>query len=239
MFNRYLSNHPGLAQRLAAYQGTTAAPSYLTSFPVAQNYSSAYQARYMKNLAKYQNYLATHPGLAANQGIGSVPYLPGYAGQYPYPDPTQQLASNPIMPLVAPFMPSYPGLQNYPGGYGVNAPPVYQPSYAGSSYPPLAQWGDDDDDYHWHRSHHHHFDDDCDGPYGGGAYGPYRGGSYGPYGRAPIAQAWNHHHFQRNFGPAAQFNRQQFFRVNTGPNRGWMTRPFSSMGHHGMWDHHR
>jgi len=82
-----------------------------------------------------------------------------------------------------------------------------------------------DDDYHWHRWHHHHFDDDCDGSYGGGAYGPYRGGSYGPYSRAPIAQAWNRHHFQRNFGPAAQFNRQQFFRVNAGPNRGWMTRP--------------
>jgi hypothetical protein len=239
-FSRYLSTHPGVAQRLAANQGMTNVPSYLAGYPGAQNYSSAYQAQYMRNLATYQNYLSTHPGLAAQyaggQGLGNVPsYLanPNYPGQYPYPDPTQQLAGNPLMALVAPFMGSSSGPQNYPGGYGGNVAPIYQPSYAGTPYStPPPQWGDNDGD-EYHHWHHHHFDGDgygsyggsAYGPYGGGAYGAYRNGGYGQYGGAPMAQAWSHHHF----------NGQRFFGSNPGANRAWASHPFAFMGRHGRW----
>jgi hypothetical protein len=219
-FNRYLSNHPGVAQRFAANPGMTNVPSYLTGYPGAQNYSSGYQAQYMKNYAIYQNYLLTHR-LAANQGMGNVPsYMANYPGQYPYPAPTQQLAGSPLMALVAPFMSGYPGVQNYPGGYGGSGAPIYQSPYAGASYPPPAQWGAGDGNYHpWH--HHHHFDGD--GPYGGGSYGPYAGGGSGPYGSggyngAPISQAWNQHHFAGN----------------PGVSRAWSSHPFAFMGR-GRW----
>lgn len=237
-FNRYLSNHPGVAQQFAANPGTINAPSYMTGYPGAQNYSSAYQTQYMKNLATYQNYLATHPGLAANQGMGNVlPYMANYPGQYPYPDPTQQPAGSPMMALIAPFMSGNPALQNYGGGYG--GAPMYQPPYAGNSYPPPEQWGDDDDgDHHWH---HHHFDGDGYGPYGSGGYGPYGGGAgpynsggYEPYSGAPISHAWNHHHFAGNFGPAAPLRGPRFFGTNPGASRAWSSHPFA-MGRGRSW----
>jgi len=206
-FNRYLSRHPGVAQQLAANQGMTNVPSYLASYPGAQNYSSAYQTQYMKNLATYNYYLSTHPGLAANQGMGNVgSYMASYPGQYSYP-PTQQLASNPIMALVAPFMSSNPGLQNYGGGYG--GVPAYQSPYAATSYA---------------------------SPYGSGAYGSYGSGAYGPSAGAPMSQPWHHRHFGSNSGPAAQFNGQFLGTTSSASHASWAaSHPFASAGRHSWW----
>ncbi len=215
-FNRYLSNHPGAARWFATNPGTINAPSYPAGYTGTQNYSGAYQSQYMKNLATYQNYLATHPGFAANSGMGNVSsYMANYPGQYPYPDPTQQLTGSPLTALMAPFMSGYPGMQNYPSGYGGTGASFYQSPYAGTSYPPPAQWGDDDEGYHrWHH-HHHHFDGDGYGPYGGGA-GPYGSGGYSG---TPISQAWNHRYFAGNRGPGPAFNGRRFFGMSSGAGR--------------------
>jgi len=139
-FNRYLSKHPGVAQQFAANGGTYNAAGYPGSYVGMQNYANTYSTQYQKNLATYQNYMLTHPGMAqlAANGYGSPygSYYPG-AQNYPgaYPDPTQQLAANPLMAIVAPLLGSSPGLQNYPGNYGGSLAPVSQPPYYGGGYP--------------------------------------------------------------------------------------------------------
>jgi hypothetical protein len=227
-----------------------------------------YQAQYAKNYTTYQNYLMTHGGVApfsTGQGVGYNPYLSGYQGQtYPgvgvYPGATQQLASNPMMALIAPLLGNYSGAQNYGAGYGGGIP-AYQPSYAPTSYPGYAatsypagpQYGDNDGDegFEGHR-HHHHFDGGGAGygPYGGGGYGQYGSGGYGPYGSGaygPYNSAGYGPYAGRGYGPYGptpvsqalghhHFNRAQFFSANAGaPGRGWGSRPFASMGGARRW----
>jgi len=203
-FNRYLSNHPGVAQQFAANGGTYNAAGYPGSYAGMQNYANTYSTQYQKNLATYQNYMLTHPGMAqlAANGYGSPygSYYPG-AQNYPgaYPDPTQQLAANPLMAIVAPLLGSSPGLQNYPGNYGGSLAPVSQPPYYGGGYPmppapyagsgyPMGGAGDgDDDDFQGppcHRGGGGGYGAYGAGPYGAGGYGaggPYQGAG-APYG---------------------------------------------------------
>jgi hypothetical protein len=234
-YNRYLSNHPGVAQQLAANPGMSNVPSSsLLGYPGS---SSALQAQYMQN---YATYMRTHPAiaaqLAANQGMTSYPGA--YPAAYPYPDPTQQLTSNPMMALIAPFLSNYSG-QNYAGGYTGSMVPVYQPPYAAAPYPPSPQWGGDADYDHPHW--HHHFDYPGDGhcatgggygPYGGGAFGPYSNGGNVPYGQAPIAQAWRH--LPGNFRPVGNFNGRGSF-GNPGAGHGWPSHPVAFAGQANRW----
>jgi hypothetical protein len=242
---------------LAALLACAAAGSAAWAQTPAQ--MAKYQAQYAKNYTTYQNYLMTHGGVApfsTGQGTAYNPYLSSYQGQtYPgvgvYPGATQQLASNPMMALVAPFLGNYSGAQNYGGGYGGYSGaivPPYQAPYAGAAYPAGPQYGDNDGDegFAGHRHHCHlggggagygPYGSGGYGPYGSGAYGPYNSAGYGPYGGrgygpfgpTPVSQALGHHHF----------NRAQFFSANAGAQgRGWGSRPFASMGGARRWGRH-
>ena len=224
-FNRYLSTHPATAQRLAASQGLGTASQYTATYPssaylpstmgslLGQNYSNAYQTQYMKNLATYNNWMNTHPALAA-AGIGPYtsvsPYTSGYTGQYPY---TQQLASSPITALVAPFMSGTP-LQNYGGysGYG---------GYGGAVAPMVTSGMP------------------CPGGgYGNGGYGPYASGAYSPY-EAGMPPHWHHHHWDRNFESGGQFSGNGYFAPRNGAARhaAWMaSHPYASAARHQWWE---
>lgn len=204
-FNRYLSNHPRVAQQFAANGGTYNGAGYAGM----QNYANAYSAQYQKNLATYQNYLLTHPGMAqlGANGYGSPygSYYPG-AQNYPgaYPDPTQQITSNPLMAIVAPLMGGSPGLQNYLGNYGGAPAPVSQPPYYANGYPmppapyagsayPMGAGEDDDDDFQGPP---------CDRGAGYGAYGagPHAAGGYGAGGPYQGAGAPYGGHFRYGHG---------------------------------------
>lgn len=218
-YNRYLSNHPGVEQRLAANPALGNVSSYMASSPGAQNYSGAYQTQYMKNLATYNNYMAAHPGLATNQGLGNSAYQtqymknlatynnymathPGLAASqglsnpyvtgYPgqYPYSTPQLAGSPLTALVAPFMSRTPAMQNYGGGYGgYGAAPMYSTPYAASYARPM--------------------------PYGS---------AYGQYAAAPMSRPWRHH--------------QGSLSTTSGASSALAaSHPFASAAHHSWWAH--
>ncbi len=254
-FNRYLSNHPRVAQQYAANGGTYNAAGYPAGYAGTQNYTNTYSAQYQKNLATYQNYLLTHPGmaqqLAANQanGYGS-PYGSYYPGAQTYPgaylNPAQQLTSNPIMATVAPLLGSYPGLQNYLGNYSGTVAPVAQPPYAGGGYAawPGAGDGDADDNFQGGRPCHRGggagYGAYGAGPYGAGPYGAggYGAGGYGagapyqgaaaPYGRF----GYGHGRYQ---GASTSFaNSGGYFGRNPGLgaqfNRHWMGANRNSIG---------
>jgi len=250
-FNRYLSNHPGVAQQFAANGGTYNAAGYPGSYAGMQNYANTYSTQYQKNLATYQNYMLTHPGMAqlAANGYGSPygSYYPG-AQNYPgaYPDPTQQLAANPLMAIVAPLLGSSPGLQNYPGNYGGSLAPVSQPPYYGGGYPmppapyagsgyPMGGAGDgDDDDFQGppcHRGGGGGYGAYGAGPYGAGGYGA--GGPYQGAG-APYGGHFRYGHGRSTGGSMAFANPSGYFGRGAGRGQALAMRAASG----GAWGHH-
>ena len=125
-WNRYMSRHPGVAQQAGVNPLATGVPNYMTNYPGSPNSynaaSAGYEAKYQRNLATYQNYMAMHPGmaqqLAAQQGMTTgLPYGAGYPGLQNYggyANPMmQQLSSIPIISSLAPMLGGYGG-----GGYG-------------------------------------------------------------------------------------------------------------------------
>ncbi len=223
-YNRYLSKHPGAAQQFAANGGTYNAAGYPGSYAGMQNYANTYNAQYQKNLATYENYMATHPGMAqlAANGYGSPygSYYPGaqnYLGAYP--NAAQQLTANPLMAIVAPLLGSSPGLSNYLGNYGGAAVPMSQP-YAASGYPVEAPG------YGAYGA----------GPYGAGGYGA---GSYGagnPYwgGGAPYGGHFRYGHGRYTGGSMAFANPSSYFGRGAGRGQALAMSAASS----GSWHHH-
>jgi hypothetical protein len=207
-YSRYLSNHPGVAQRLAANPGLGNVSSYMAGNPGAQNYSGAYQTQYMKNLATYNNYMASHPGLAANQGLGSVgSYMAGNPGAQNYSSAYQTqymknlatynnymathpgLAASQGLGGVNPYMAGYPGQYPYPTQQLASSPIMGLVAPFMSGNPGLQNYG---------------------GGYGGNVapiYQPsYTGASYPPpaqWGNNGDENRWHHHHhFDGNgYGP--------------------------------------
>jgi hypothetical protein len=238
-YNRYLSRHPGVAQQLGAGGGMNNVLAGYAGNSATQNYANSYNAQYQKNLATYQNYLLTHPGVAQQMGAAGSPYGSYYPGAQ-YPDPTQQLTSNPLMATVAPLLGGYPGLQNYLGNYTGNVLPVAQPPYAGGAYPvgPRASY-DDDEDFegpHCHRGGGAGYGAYGAGPYGYGAAGRYGYGAGGPYQGAATAP---YGHFRYGHGryqgaSTAFANGGGYFRRNAGlgqfNQRSWMGANRSSFG---------
>jgi hypothetical protein len=248
-FNRYLSKHPGAAQQFAANGGTYNAAGYPGSYSGTQNYANTYSTQYQKNLATYENYMATHPGVAqlAANGYGSPygSYYPG-AQTYPgaYPNPMQQLAANPLMAIVAPLMGSSPGLQNYMGNYGGAGVPVAQAPYYGGGYPvsqaPYAGSGYPMEEPPCPR---------------GGGYGAYGAGPYGAsgYGVDPYAAGnpYQGGHFRYGHGrymggstafgnPGGYFGRHNsYFGGGAGRSQALAMGAASSgpWHHHGHWGH--
>jgi len=186
-WNRYMSRHPGVAQQAGVNPLATGVPNYMTNYPGSANSynaaSAAYQAKYQRNLATYQNYMAMHPGmaqqLAAQQGMtNGLPYgasYPGLQNYGGYANPMmQQLSSIPIVSSLAPMLGGYGGGGYGGGGYGGGMPAAQMP-YAASSY-------------------------------------PYSGASSYPYARAPYAQEegmepefHHHHHWSENPGNGAGY----------------------------------
>jgi len=226
-YNRYLSKHPGAAQQFGANGATYNAAGYPGGYAGMQNYANTYSTQYQKNLATYENYMATHPGMAQ---LGAAGYGSPYGSYYPgaqnylgaYPNQGQQLGANPLMAIVAPLLGSSAGLQNYMGNYGAAAP------YAGSAYPME--------------------------PIGGGAgYGAYGAGPYGAsgYGAAPYYAAGNPYqggHFRyghgRYMGGSTAFANPggYFGRHNSGGAGRSQALAMGAAGsgpwhHHGHWGH--
>jgi len=206
-WNSYLSNRPGATQQFGTNSTASNVPNYMNRYSGTTNgfnpAYAAYQGRYQRDLATYDNYLATHPGIMAQPGM--MTGLP-YGGSYPgmaYGNPMmQQLSSIPMMqqlssiPIVSSLAPMLGGYGGYSGGMPMGGMP-----YAAASYPysapsyPYAQAGGMLPPW----AHHHHW---FNNPYatGSGASGigyPAMGTHSGFFASHPYAAA-RHARWLRN-----------------------------------------